>query len=174
LLRRELNRVFGADADQDRPSWARARLSEPGMLDEYLLLRGVDERGFPRDEVLRRLGTPEVLDVDARLQGFRAPDRAATQRSPAREARAPGRVSLRSSGTLGQLLRGERELELDLPTTLEDVLKQAALDDASLRSQLFAGERLIPAVWRSGQRLAREDRIESGDVLDLVTAISGG
>ncbi len=169
LLRRELNRLWGAAPDQDRPAFARARLEQPGMLDEYLWMRGLDEHGFPRPEALARLGTPRVLDLDL--------ERLACAASPAPappQARSPGRVSLRASGPLARVLGDERELELELPATLVSLLEHAAANDAHVRSQLFTGTRLIPAVWRSGRRLMREDWIESGDVLDLVTAISGG
>ncbi len=174
LLRRELNRMWGAEPDQDRPRWARERLERPGMLDEYLLLRGLDQGGIPRAEVVGLLGTPEVI-----RQGYAqlAPAPLARHSGELRalpEQRRRGRVELRSVGPLARALGGERELELELPATLAQVLERASQSDALLRAQLFAGERVIPSVWRAGRRLMPDDAIESGDVLELVTAISGG
>ncbi|HEX6882313.1 MAG TPA: hypothetical protein VF530_02970, partial [Planctomycetota bacterium] len=59
------------------------------------------------------------------------------------------------------------------PATVAAVLADAATS-APARALLFHHATLVPAVWRAGRRLAAEDEVQPGDVLDLVTAISGG
>jgi len=151
LLRRELNRLWGAPADQDRPAWAAARLAEPGMLDEYLDWRGLDEAGHPRAEMRAGLGSPAVLrSAQAGPRGARQVEAfAATER-------ARGRIELCVLGSQS----GSTTVEALLPAPLQDVL--------DLR------EGTAPAVWRRGRRLEPGDAIRDGDVLDLVTVISGG
>ena len=50
----------------------------------------------------------------------------------------------------------------------------AALLPAPLREVLDLRAGTAPAVWRRGRRLEPGDDVEDGDVLDLVTVISGG
>jgi hypothetical protein len=172
LLRRELNQVLGAAPDQDRPAFARARLEQPGMLDEYLALRALDQHGYPRPEALVQLGSPALLELG--LSALAPVRREPPGRTEPFRPRARGRVTLRGSGALGRALGGERQLELDLPRSVAEVLARASAGDELLRAQLFAGQRLIPAVWRRARRLAPHDPVENGDVLELVVAISGG
>jgi aldehyde:ferredoxin oxidoreductase len=169
LLRRELDRRYGAAPDADRPAWARERLALPGMLDEYTALRGLDGRGAPTPERLAALGTPDAL---ARPETEDAP--AESPARPAPSAGAVGRVELRALGPLGEVLGAGGGVELPLPTTVLEVLRGAADADARLGRHLLDGERPIPAVWRAGARLQPDAEVHAGDVLDLVTAISGG
>jgi hypothetical protein len=81
-------------------------------------------------------------------------------------------VSLRTGGALADSLGPNHELDADLPATVADVLGTVALPEA--RARLFAGERLIPTVWRAGRRLDAGDIVRAGDVLDLVVAVGGG
>ncbi len=170
LLRREIDRAFGSKRASP-PEWARACLSEPGMLDEYAAWRGLDERGSVREDVLACLGTSRVLERVPRTETppVSRPEPAA---SPVR--REHGRIVLRSSGPLGERLGRERWLELDLPASVLEVLDSAEIADPALRGRLLARGHPVPAVWRRNQRLAPESEVLAGDVLELVVAISGG
>ena len=170
LARRALNALYGMEADADRPRFARSSLAEPGMLDEYFALRGLDAAGRPGAEALARLARPELLEFGRKT--LATPERGSTievERAP--PARARGRVTLRASGALAL---GAREFELELPASLSAVLALVAAEDDAARGGLLAAERLVPAVWRAGRRLAPGDPIASGDVLELVTVLGGG
>jgi sulfur carrier protein ThiS len=70
---------------------------------------------------------------------------------------------------------GERcEIELELPASVQEILRSAAAEKPPASAQLLRGGEPVPAVWRAGTRLAPGDAVSSGDVLELVTAISGG
>jgi len=170
LARRELNRLYGMASDADRPAFARAALDEPGMLDEYRALRGLDARGAPCPEARAYLGTPDVLALG--LESLRSPRSSVRTSLPA--ARVRGRVTLRAGGELGSALGEACEVELELPASVQDVLLRAAGERASAREHLFARGEPVPAVWRAGQRLSARDLVATGDVLELVTAIAGG
>jgi hypothetical protein len=83
-------------------------------------------------------------------------------------------VTLRADGALGSALGGPLEVELELPAPVEEVLRRAAERRSTAGERLFAGGGLVPAVWRAGRRLSARDAVAPGDVLELVTAISGG
>ncbi len=170
LARRELNRLYGMASDADRPDFARAALDEPGMLDEYRELRGLDARGAPRPEALACLGTPEILELAS--AGLPAPTCAARE-SPG-PGRVFGRVTLRAGGELAEALGQACEVELALPASVAEVLGHAAAHVAHAREHLLARGELVPGVWRAGRRLTSRDAVAAGDVLDLVTAIGGG
>ena len=121
------------------------------IANEYLAWRGLDDSGHPRAEVHARLGSPAVL-----------PEPAAVARGPhqvealAAKERTPGRIELRALGSEAR------------STTV------AALLPAPLHEVLDLPRGAAPAVWRRGRRLQPEDAVQDGDVLDLVTVISGG
>ncbi len=167
LLRRRINQLWGAPGDQDRPAWARARLEQPGMLSDYLELRGLDEEGYPEASALDRLGSPDLLPPVRK-----APR--AEEREPPSAARARGTVHLRSVGALERALGSEASVSLDLPAPVLDVLAAKAAESPELAGQLVRDGRTIPSVWREGKRLNPGDWVEDGDVLELVAAISGG
>jgi aldehyde:ferredoxin oxidoreductase len=174
LARHALNARYGLAVEAARPPFARARLDEPGMLDEYRALRGLDGDGRPSAAALERLATPALLELGL---GTLAPEPTAgaveIEAAPPR-SRAPGRVVVRASGPLAALLGARRELELVLPCSTTETLRVLAQGDARAAAGLFAGKQLVPAVWRRGRRLAPEDAVASGDELELVTAIPGG
>jgi len=173
LLRRALD-AGRAEADEERPAWARARLDEPGMLAEYKEWRGLDDAGVPLPERLAALGTPAARTT--RPVGV---DGGAAATAPAAGPRASGvrvngRVELRAMGTLRDALGGRTSCELPLPATVLEVLGVLAEGDEGARRRLLDGALPIPTVWRAGARLAPESTVEAGDVLELVTAIGGG
>lgn len=169
LLRRDLNRSFGAAPDQDRPVWARAALEQPGMLAEYLELRGADETGAPTDAARARLGCTELLDVG------RAALTAGAPALPARAAPRPAAPAVLGTFVLRSAAgAATTSVSLALPATLRAALAQAAAEHAELARELFHGGELRASVWRAGRRLGPEELVSAGDVLDLVTAISGG
>jgi len=168
LGRRELDRRWGAGSgDDDRPDFAREALERPGMLDEYRALRGRGPDGGPSAEARARWGTPGVLELGL---GTLAADGRRAEAALPRERRAPGRVLLRLAGPPAE----RRELELVLPLALDECLRAACAADPALTARLYAGGRLVPAVWRAGRRLAGADPVSAGDELDLVVAIGGG
>jgi aldehyde:ferredoxin oxidoreductase len=170
LARRELNRLYGMASDADRPAFAREVLDEPGMLDEYRALRGLDQVGAPSPPALAHFGTPGVLELG--LASLSSP--AEVARAAPAVARVLGRVTLRAGGELAQAIGERCELELALPASVQEILRAAAAEKPPARAQLLRAGEPVPAVWRAGRRLAAGDRVAAGDVLDLVTAISGG
>ncbi len=171
LLRRMLDGV----SDDDAPEWARARLDEPGMLDEYAAWRGLAEDGSIEPARLAALGSDRVLAAPA--HDAPAPVRADRARvaSPARHL---GTVELRAAGSLGAALEPSGRFELALPMTVRELLEHIAASDASedgaVARHLVRDGHLIPTVWRAHERLDADAVVESGDVLELVTAIAGG
>ncbi|MEM7516202.1 MAG: hypothetical protein AAF368_04660, partial [Planctomycetota bacterium] len=66
-------------------------------------------------------------------------------------------------------------LELDLPASLEEVLRAASSLYPAADRLLFApGGQILPAVHRSGVRLHRDTSVTKGEILDLVLALRGG
>ena len=175
LLRRELNASFDAPEDQDRPAWAAAALDLPGMLDEYHRVRGLDPDGRPTPAVRALLARPALVD---RLRSEVGDDRAASSFPADDEDRShessTGTVEVRALGSLGDALGRQRRIAVRLPRPAIDLLRELADEDPALAARLFANGRPIPAIWRDGTLLPPETRVAAGDVLDLVTAISGG
>ncbi|MSR61264.1 MAG: hypothetical protein EXS08_02285 [Planctomycetes bacterium] len=163
LARRALNACYGASVDQDQPAFARAALAQPGMLDEYRALRGLDERGVPHSAARAAFGTPRVLELARLAESM--PEHVA-ETTEVRGALVHGVVTLRARGELWRVALG-------LPASLARVLR-AAETHRDAAPSYFAGDELVPAVWRGGKRLAPGDLVTAGDVLELVTAIGGG
>lgn len=170
LVQRDLARVHGATADEDRPAFARTELDRPGMLDEYRRFRGLDAQGRPTDAARHAAGTREVLDLHGEPAEIERP---IATTSP-QLARRRGRVMLRATGPLGVALGSPRDVELALPASFVEVLEAACVSDPDVRSWLVRDGRAIPIAARNGQRLGLGDRIADGDELDLVLALSGG
>jgi hypothetical protein len=147
-------------------------LDQPGLLDDYAALRGLDADGRltpaarARFDQLRPIGDPSALRVESASE--------ASPQPAAREARAPGRVRLIASGALREALGEAEELELELPASLAEVLSRACALHPAARDALFDGERLRAAVYRAGRRLAAGEPVRAGDQLDIALVISGG
>jgi hypothetical protein len=91
----------------------------------------------------------------------------------------PGGVSLRCFGPLARELGaaagdGVVRLELDLPASLRDVLAAAASEHPRASRYLLQDGEPLAAAYRASLRLAAEDRVNDGDELDVVVALSGG
>ena len=179
-LQHHLNRKWAGTADLGLPAWARARLDVPGVWPEYRVLRGLDETGVLTEESVRRFEAGEAADGGALLPPESVTESKPQPRTETSVTKRPGRVHLRSSGVLAHALGAERELELDLPATVDEVLAAAAecasaaaagADDAV---PVLRGERAPPVVYRDGRRLNEGDRVANGDRLDLLLVISGG
>jgi aldehyde:ferredoxin oxidoreductase len=170
LARRILEREWGSPASIERAGFAAEALAEAGMLDEYLALRGLASDGAPRREARALLGRPGLLEL-GRERISAGPPAAAPVPPPVRRA---GRLLLSAGGPLAEALGACREVELELPAPLAEVLARAALGEPHLAAQLLAPTGPIPAVWRAGRRLAPDALVEAGDELHLVTAIGGG
>jgi len=166
-----------------------ALLEAPGMLPEYRAWRGLDAAGVPLPAALAALGTPALgrpVRVPARARARPARASGSGASVPASRARvadappAPGTVRLGASGPLGDALRAaegapaEVVLELVLPAAARDVLAALAAARPALAPRLFEGERILPAVWRAGERVGADALVRDGDALDLVQAIAGG
>ncbi len=169
LVQRDLARRHGAQPDDDRPAFARARVDASGMRDEYARFRGLDEQGRCTREAWAAVGTLAVLD----LAGADAVRARVSAPSPG-DASAPGRVVLHARGALGRALHAPFAVELALPATALEVLSAAARARPAARRWLIDAGSPIPTVWRAGQRLGAADTARDGDALDLVVAISGG
>lgn len=180
-LVRDLNRRWGARSEDDHPAWAEASLREPGLWPEYARLRGLDESGAPSGEAWDLLGQDAILDLGGILDpaGGRIPELERTARGSAAAFRARGRVLLRCHGPLARELgaSGPADLvgvEIDLPASLREVLDAAGRDHPRARRHLFQRGVPVPAAYRAARRLAPDDPIETGDILDLVVALTGG
>jgi aldehyde:ferredoxin oxidoreductase len=161
-----LHERWGVGVDPP-PEWARAALAEPGMLDEYRRLRGLDDAGRVRAETRAARGTRALVRVD--LPAERAPrPRAAAGRA------TPGRVVLAAGGPLGRLLGRERTITLPLPAPLLAVLEAAARAHADAADWLVRDGEPLPAAWRAGERVGPRELVRDGDRLELVLAVSGG
>jgi len=170
LARHALNERYAARAPValDPPAFARAALAAPGMLDEYQALRGLDAGSRLTAAARAALGSSGVLTLGPGL-----PDADSTPTTASHAAATHGRITVRTSGALAEALGASLTLDVHFPTTVAGALAGAA-PDSSARALLFHQDALLPSVWRHGQRLAAEDEVRPGDVLDLVTAISGG
>jgi aldehyde:ferredoxin oxidoreductase len=182
-LQRALNHHLGARAEHDRPAFLREVLDLPSMWPEYAALRGLDESAAPTAETWSRVGETTILDT---RHPFLSP---ATSISPATsteralgvsadlaaEPRMSGIVSLRSSGLLERALGHDAEVELDLPLPLADALLEIERARPMAKGALVrAGGGIVPAVYRSAQRLEGTDLVRAGDELHLIVALSGG
>ncbi len=149
---------------------------DPALVHEvadYARLRGVDADGRPTPEAAARFARGlDPVDLARVPAPEPAAPSAATPAAPAGPAR-PGRVRLRAAGALGRALGERREVDLDLPARLRDVLAVAARDHPAGEWLLRDGEPL-PSAWRAGVRVGPDDPVRDGDELDLVLALRGG
>lgn len=167
---RVLHERWCAAADRDRPAWARDRLDQPGMWPEYRRMRGLDASG--RLDPRRRQAFERAAALEVRLPAEVPSEPAAAPPEPI--GTTPGRVELRSAGSLARALGRPFELELPLPASLLSVLKAAGERRSAARALLVREDRILPAVYRSRQRLEARDVIRDGDCLDLILAVAGG
>ena len=165
LLQRELEELLSVGEPRDLPAWAAEQLSLPGMYDEYAALRGLDADGGVSAAARALLGREELLDLG--LEEL-APGASAQAEPGGGEAR-PGEVLLRSYGSLSSALGGERRESCALPIQVRALLEHLAGEEPGSAELIRRA-----GVHRDGQRLAAGDWIATGDVLDLVLAISGG
>ena len=136
---------------------------------EYAALRGLGADGRLTREARARFERGEPLAVPP----SDAPGAAAPASAPVR-AQARGRVRLRSSGPLAEALGDARELELELPATLLDVLAAAARAAPAAAGLLERDGRALAVAYRGGERLAGGSAVRDGDEVELVLVISGG
>jgi len=174
LMQRELNRRWGETDGADLPDWARERLDRPWGYGEYRALRGLDERGRVLPAVAAMLGTHELVSWGALRLPADAHD-AVELVHAASTTVVPqaGRLELRASGALGRLL-SSLDPDWRLPVTVGDLRAEIRRRDPSAERWLGSAETPIASVWRAGRRLAEDELVGDGDVLDLVVAISGG
>ncbi|MBI1381408.1 MAG: hypothetical protein GC161_10010 [Planctomycetaceae bacterium] len=137
---------------------------------EYAAWRGLDAGLVPSAAARARFAAGDVpgrqLDFDAR-----PPVQVRREGLPA-TTRA-GRVELRGGGLAERDPAGALVVGLELPATLEQVLRRAA----QLRpgAPLFDAAGLpLPSAWRDGQRVFAADWLHDGDRVDLVLALGGG
>ena len=173
LLRQELERIWGVPSEAP-PAWARGRLAAPGMQAEYRDYRGLDALDAPRAERRDQLGTPRVLARESCATSTALAEGEALPGPAESEPRCEGVVELRASGPLAEALGPGARIRLNLPAPVREVLMRTAERDASIARQLWRRDQAIPSVWRDGERLEPGALVRAGDVLDLVTAISGG
>jgi len=172
LLQRELAGLLGEEPGSDVPAWTRETLEQPGLWDEYRILRGLDARGLPSAEVRAELGRRSLARWG---QAALAPVAVPAPPAPAEALGLRlGRVELEVGGPLAIALGGSRVHEGALPATLETVLRRMALRHPDATPMLWRDGTSSVSVYRSGERLAPWDLVHEGDRLNLVVAICGG
>ena len=184
LARRRFNESLGLAgglAPDDLPAWSRGALLAPGMLDEYLVERGLDGAGRLAPATRGWLAgegsapwPPLAADLPRGDESESPADEAGTQQQGSRPATALGEVTLSATGRLGELL-GTATFELALPASLAEVLAHAAAQRPAAADLLFdRSGRPLPAAWRERHPVAPRDLVHAGDRLDLLLAIAGG
>jgi len=161
LARRELDALRTDGADVELPEFAQAELAQPGLLDEYRALRGLDAADAPHAQALAAFGTPAVLALARCADGAPLEPVAAGPRQLAR-------VRLR-----GADLPAGAELELALPAPLGALL-EALRAHPELAAGRFHDGRFLPAVFRGGRRLVPSELVHPGDELEFLALIGGG
>lgn len=140
------------------------------MAADYAAWRGLDGELRPSAAARAQFAAGGV--PGRRLDfGARAPAQA--RREVSSVATQAGCVELRGGGIVEQGLAGALLIDLELPATLEQVLRRAA----QLRpgAPLFdAAGAPLPSAWRGGQRVFAADWLHDGDRVDLVLALGGG
>lgn len=149
-LQRKLNETWGLAPLADVPLWARERLLQPGVWDEYARARGLELEG--RVSARRWAALERLEPWHARFEVVPQAELEPVRVDP----RTRGRVLLRRTGET------ERAVELELPATVAEVLASSG------------GGLAQPAVFRAGLRLRSRELVHEGDVLDLVAVIAGG
>lgn len=168
LLRRRAGRP-----PRSVPDWARARLSLPGVGDEYRALRGLDDAGELQPGAEERIGRKAIRVAPPRA-GREPAAGARTRAEPAPEGRRTGRVTLRAQGALGRRLGAPLTLECELPASVGEILGLAAERMPAAADWLLREGRPLPGVWRAGELLGGGESVLDGDLLELVLAVSGG
>jgi aldehyde:ferredoxin oxidoreductase len=163
----ELWRRLGEQDDAPIPEGVGGALMENGMWDEYQALRGV---GLTAEDPLgERILERALAQLDGQaVSGDSGADAGAV------EPTAPGRVHLRASGALAQILGESAVLELDLPVGVRSVLAQAALRWPAAAPLLEKEGAVLPGVHLAGRQLGPRDLVRDRDELDLVLVVSGG
>jgi len=169
-LQRELDALWNGAPSDERPAWARAQLDQPGMWDEYALLRGLDANGALRADAHR------ILELDQPFEAARSGPAAAKGRpnSEAPAARRAGRVTVRCGAALSAVLGREREHLGEFPASADSIVRDLARDSGEARRLLLRDDHIVPALYRDGRRLVATDLLCDGDALDLVLVVSGG
>jgi hypothetical protein len=146
------------------------------MLPEYRLVRGLDDEGDDPP----RFGSMEVWSRE-RVRWLEVASAEAEREAPSSGAedgpkgpRAPGSIMLRSSGALAEILGRECSLRARLPLPLGQVVRALSDENPRAARWLFSGEEILPGFWRDGVRLREGSPVASGDVIEVVLAISGG
>jgi len=174
LLRRDLDARWGAPPGRDRPEWAREVLDLPGMWDEYSRLRGVGDDGRLSGEGRRRLeegGGPDLAMLPASARAAAAESSATDEPRPAAGA---GRVTLRCSGSLAEVIGSECSLDVQGSVRLEDLLRRACGASAEVEDVIFRDGQPLPSAFRDGRRVDPKGWVSAGETVDLVLVISGG
>jgi aldehyde:ferredoxin oxidoreductase len=171
LVQRLLAERSGARPGDDLPAWAREALELPGMWDEYRALRGLDPEGRLTAAARAAVGTLRAGGVEG--AGLGAVGERRTRPAPPR-ARRPGRLRVRAAGALGEVLGGELDHGAPLPDTVGGVLRALAAAHPAGASWLWRDGETAVSVWRDGRRLAPDELVADGDLLDLVVALGGG
>lgn len=165
ILQREIDPAPPALSSLESP------FDEPGMAREYHRWRGLEDDGTPSQAARRAVGTAGVLEFAARepAEPRTEPERT---RAPV-AARRAGSIRLRAFGALARAL-GDEPLCVETPLTLAELTSALERERPRAASRLVSGGRLLAAAYRRGTRVAEDDAIEDGDVLDLVLVTSGG
>ena len=174
LLQRRIDDLLGGRGGP--PPFARTLLEARGMLPEYRLVRGFDDEG----DAPPRFGSMEVWSRE-RVRWLEVASSEAEREAPSPGAedgpngpRAPGSITLRSSGALAEILGRECFLRARLPLPLGQVVRALSDENSRATRWLFSGKEILPGFWRDGVRLREGSPVASGDVLEVVLAISGG
>ena len=151
--------------DSARPGWAADALAMPGMLDEYQSLRDESTRGLAAGE--------SFFTAALRLLGKARPASSAPA-TDSQPTRSMARIEVRAVGPLRRFLEPDAELEMPLPAPLLQVLEAATRRWPEAAPWILRDGEAVPTVYREGRGLAATEEVRAGDVLDLVSVVSGG
>lgn len=171
LLQRQLAEALGAPPGADLPPWASTTLRQPGLWEEYRLLRGLDGEGVLTEAARGALGTEQAVHLGADRLAPVAGERA----EPAAMLRlSSGELLLRAGGPLAEVLGVELRYAAALPETVGGLLRALAARHEAGAAWLWREGETSVSVWRAGRRLALPDLVRDGEELDLVVALGGG